>query len=244
MALDLFDPDVTAEEWYNSKPASDEPQQTIQESEPIEFGTYSQNDLTSDRYFGTVRDYMETRFGVDEFRKDNREEVVNKFLNNMRGFSGGNSVRTVGEVAFLNSLEDDSEELATVGKAYELFENMAGVFSGETTAGERLEAVGDYARTTLVDPVNLVGFGIGKLFTGTGSKAAAKLAQRAAIASYRRQLQQGVAAKAAEKAANKVFTETFKKVSKDNATRAVAKKEARDKIPDTIRTDLSLMRKR
>ena len=187
---------------------------------------------------------METRFGVDEFRKDSREEVVNKFLNNMRGFSGGNSVRTVSEVAFLNSLEDNSKELATVGKAYELFENMAGVFSGETTAGEKLEAVGDYARTTLADPVNLIGFGIGKLFTGTGSKAAAKLAQRAAIASYRRQLQRGVAAEAAEKAANKVFTETFKKVSKDNATKAVAKKKLEIKFPIQLRTDLSLMQKR
>ena len=225
------------DDYLAGTPVSEE-QNIVQQPEPIEFGTYSQNDLTSDRYFGTVRDYMETRFGVDEFRKDNREEVVNKFLNNMRGFSGGNSVRTVGEVAFLNSLEDDSEELANVGKAYELFENMAGVFSGETTAGERLEAVGDYARTTLADPVNLIGFGIGKLFTGTGSKAAAKLAQRAAITSYRRQLQQGVAAEAAEKAANKVFTETFKKVSKDNATKAVAKKEARDKIPDTIKNRL------
>ena len=37
--------------------------------------------------------------------------------------------------------------------------------------------VGDYARTTLIDPVNLVGFGIGKLFTGAGSKSAAKLGQ-------------------------------------------------------------------
>ena len=223
---------------YLSGTPVSEKQNIVQQPEPIEFGTYSQNDLVDDRYFGTVRDYMETRFGVDEFRGDDREEIVNKFLNNMRGFSGGNSVRTVGEVAFLNSLEDDSEELATVGKAYELFENMSGVFSGETTAGEKLEAVGDYARTTLADPVNLVGFGIGKLFTGTGSKAAAKLAQRAAIASYRRQLQQGVAAEAAEKAANKVFTETFKKVSKDNATKAVAKKEARDKIPDTIKNRL------
>jgi len=227
-------------DWFNSQSFSDKPEQPIvvQEPEPIEFGKYSQNDLVKDKYFGTVRDYMQTRFGVDEFRGDDREEVVNKFLNNMRGFSGGNSVRTVGEVAFLNSLEDDSEELSTVGKAYELFENMAGVFSGETTAGERLEAVGDYARTTLADPVNLIGFGIGKLFTGAGSKGAAKLAQQAAIASYRRQLQKGVADDIAKDAANKVFTETFKKVSKDNAAKAVAKKEARDKIPDTIKNRL------
>ena len=227
-------------DWFNSQSFSDKPEQPIvvQEPEPIEFGKYSQNDLVKDKYFGTVRDYMQTRFGVDEFRGDDREEVVNKFLNNMRGFSGGNSVRTVGEVAFLNSLEDDSEELATVGKAYELFENMSGVFSGETTAGERLEAVGDYARTTLADPVNLIGFGIGKLFTSAGSKGAAKLAQQAAIVSYRRQLQKGVAEKAAKEAADKVFTETFKKVSKDNAAKVLAKKEARDKIPDTIKNRL------
>ena len=57
-----------------------EEQNIVQQPEPIEFGTYSQNDLTSDRYFGTVRDYMETRFGVDEFRGDSRKEVVNKYL--------------------------------------------------------------------------------------------------------------------------------------------------------------------
>ena len=238
MTSSLFDSDVSFEEWYSSKPTLDEPQETIQEPEPIEFESYSQNDLVDDRYFGTVRDYMETRFGVDEFRGDSREEIVNKFLNNMRGFSGGNSVRTVNEVAFLNSLEDNSPELANVGKAYELFENMAGVFSGETTAGEKAEAVGDYLRTTVADPVNLVGFGIGKLFTGVGSKSAAKLAQKSAIMSYRRSLQRGVAQEAAEKAANKVFTETFKKVSKDNAAKAVAKKEARDKVPDTIKNRL------
>ena len=206
--------------------------------EPIELGTYSQNDLVDDKYFDTVKNYMETRFGIDEFRGDDKEEIVNKFLNNMRGFSGGNSVRAVGEVAFLNSLEDDSEELATVGKAYELFENMAGVFSRETTAGEKLEAVGDYARTTLVDPVNLVGFGIGKLFTGVGSKSAAKLAQQAAIKSYRQQIQKGITEEIAKEAADKIFTQTFKKVSKDNAAKAVAKKEARDKIPDTIKNRL------
>ena len=134
----------------------------VQEAEPVEVGTYSQNDLVDDKFYGIIEDYMATRFGVDEFRKDSREEVVNKFLNNMRGFSGGNSVRAVNEVAFLNSLEEDSEEMVTTGRAYELFENMAGVFSGETTGMERAEAVGDYVRSTVADPVNLVGFGIGK----------------------------------------------------------------------------------
>ena len=53
--------------------------------------SYSQNDLTDDKYFGLIERYIEKRFGVDEFRDYSKEEVVNKFLNNMRGFSGGNS---------------------------------------------------------------------------------------------------------------------------------------------------------
>lgn len=206
----------------------------VQEAEPVEVGTYSQDDLVDDKFYGIVEDYMRTRFGVDEFRKDSREEVVNKFLNNMRGFSGGNSVRAVNEVAFLNSLEEDSEDMVTVGKAYELFENMAGVFSGETTAGERAEAVADYVRSTIADPVNLIGFGIGKLFTGVGSKGATKIAQRTAIQAYKRKIQQGASKKTAEKFGNRVFTQTFNKVTKENAAKVAAKREAISKVPDTI----------
>ena len=93
--------------------------------EEIVPGSYSQNDLTDDRYFGSIERYMEKRFGIDEFRNYSKEEVVNKFLNNMRGFSGGNSTRAINEVAFLNSLGEDEEQLAAVGEAYALFENMA-----------------------------------------------------------------------------------------------------------------------
>ena len=43
---------------------------------------------------------------------------------------------------------------------------MAGLYSKETTAGERVEGTLDYIRTILLDPVNLVGGLIGKAAGG------------------------------------------------------------------------------
>lgn len=208
----------------------------IQEIEP---GSYSQDDLTDDKYFGSIERYMQKRFGVDEYRNYSKEEVVNKFLNNMRGFSGGNSTRAINEVAFLNSLGEDEEQLAAVGEAYALFENMAGVFSEETTRGEKAEAIGDYVRSTVLDPINLVGFGIGKLFTASGSKVGSKVAQRTALQAYKKMLRKGATKKAAEKVSNRVWKNTFNQVAKDNAVKLAAKREAIEKAPDTIRGRLT-----
>ena len=69
--------------------------------------TYTIRDKNEDEYYDTIEDYMGIRFGVDEFREYTREDVVNKFLNNMRGFSGGNSIRAINEIAFLNSYDED-----------------------------------------------------------------------------------------------------------------------------------------
>ena len=72
----------------------------------MEIGDYSSNDIIeNDELFNVAKDYMDTRFNVDDVRGYSREELVNKALNNMRGFSGGNTVRAVNELAFLNSLE-------------------------------------------------------------------------------------------------------------------------------------------
>ena len=153
--------------------------------QPIKAGTYSEDDLTDDKYYGRIADYMELRFGIDEFRNLSREEVVDKFLNNMRGFSGGNTVRGVTEISFLNNLKDDEEKLKVAGGAYALYEGQAGLFSKETNAWEKLGILGDFTRETVFDPVNLIGFGIGKAFTAGGTKVASKVAQQAAIKVYK-----------------------------------------------------------
>lgn len=185
---------------------------------------YSQNDLVQDEYYDTIEDYMGIRFGVDEFREYTREDVVNKFLNNMRGFSGGNSIRAINEIAFLNSYdeddEDDAEHLAIAGKAYDMYENLQSAF-GDTTLGEKAGIVGDFARETILDPVNLIGFGIGKAFTAGATKASAKLAQRTAMKLYKKKLAQGFSKKTAEKTAQKLFERKLKAVTKEINTQVI-----------------------
>ena len=82
---------------------------------------YTAKDLTRDEFFKPIQEYMIDRYGA-HFANENREEVVRMYLNNMRGFSGGNSVRSVAEIAFLNEYEEGSPELARAGKAYKIYE--------------------------------------------------------------------------------------------------------------------------
>ena len=95
--------------------------------------SYSQDDLVSDEFYTPIAEYMKYRFGSQAVEGD-RKEVVNKFLNNMRGFAGGNSVRAVNEISFLNSVEGPQEK-AAAAKAYAIYDKMEGIF-GDTTLGE------------------------------------------------------------------------------------------------------------
>jgi hypothetical protein len=227
----------------NQVPSSDiVPQQTVEEQpavEPTVTQGYSEKDLTSDKHYGKIYNYMEQRFGVDEFRNYSKEDVVNKFLNNMRGFSGGNSVRAVQEISFLNDLKDNEEKLATVGEAYSVFEGMSSVFSSDTSYGEKAGAVGDYLRSTVLDPINLVGFGIGKLFTSGGTKVASKVAQEMAMAAFMRQTRKGATKEVATKVAERTWSSAFNTISKQNAAALAARKQAVENLPPGIITKLA-----
>jgi hypothetical protein len=49
---------------------------------------------------------------------------------------------------------------------------MSGAFSKDRTLGEKADAVYDYARAMIIDPVNIVSLGVGKLFAQGSSKLA------------------------------------------------------------------------
>ena len=195
--------------------------------ENIEIGEYSASDLVDDRFYGDILKYMEDRYAIDEtmvydspsvgiatgmydLGDYSRKDIVNMFLNNMRGFSGGNSVRAVNEIAYLNSLdperEEDKDKLVTAGRAYTLFEGMETLF-GNTDGWEKLDILADYTRQAILDPTNLIGFGLGKWATAGGSKVATRLAQLKAKQLYKKelkkQLEKGVKNEVAQKAAKK-----------------------------------------
>ena len=92
---------------------------------------------------------MEVRFGIGPERNFTRKELVNRYLNNMRGFVGGNTVRAFNELSFLNSLDvekpADKEAMNVAGQAYTIFEGMETLF-GDTDVGEKMSILGDYIR--------------------------------------------------------------------------------------------------
>ena len=132
------------------------------------------NDLMTDRNFAVVGQYMDQRFGMEESRHG-RQKIVDSYVNHMRKFNFGQSVTTATELAYLST--DDEVKKMSAGQAYTLFDNMKGAFSEEYTLGQKADAVGDYARALIVDPINLVSLGFGKLITGGATKIAAQLAK-------------------------------------------------------------------
>lgn len=189
---------------------------------------YSQNDLTKDEYYEPIVNYMVDRFGQQSVR-GRRQEVVDRYLNNMRGFAGGNSVRSVNEIAHLNSLED-SQQFKNAQSAYAIYEGMSNAFSSDVEGSERREAIKDFARSGILDPINVVSLGLGKLVAGGGARLVSQEAQRAAVRTFKNQVAQGIARDVAEEAAVRTFASVSKQVTakgvQERATREAIRAEA------------------
>ena len=138
--------------------------------------------LVKDNNFAVVGAYMDQRFGMTE-KNYNRQEIVDAFVNNMRKFNVGQSVTTLGELSYLNGAKRDenSARLNTAASAYQLFDNMKGAFSEGTSGMQKLDAVYDYGRALIWDPVNLLSFGIGKLAAQGSFKAVTAAIKQAAV---------------------------------------------------------------
>jgi len=207
------------------------PQEQTQDTVPLpatvdtlEKGTYTETDLKDDKYYGIVSEYMKNRYNIEESEDYNREEITTMFMNNMRGFAGGNTVRAISEVSYLNGLSE--EKLSKVGEAYTLFEGMANLYSDETSFGEAAGGTWDYVRSALVDPVNLVSLGVGKVFASAGTKVAIKSAQGLAKAAMKRELARGATKEAAEEAGKAIFRKQAERLSRKSSLE-LAKKQGK-----------------
>ena len=137
--------------------------------------TFGISDLTEDHNYNVIEAQMKARFGMSEKSHD-RQEVVDKWINYNRKFNVGNTLSVLGEASYLSKADD--EEKVKALNSYKLFDNMKGSFSGGTV-GQKLDSIYDYGMALIVDPVNLVSFGAGKLATGGASKVAAEAAKEA-----------------------------------------------------------------
>jgi hypothetical protein len=182
------------------------------------------HNLEEDGAFQDVERYMQWRNGMNtgDF---SREEIVDSFVKHMRKFSFGQSVVTAGELAKLSVANQSERDVA--GVAYSLFDNMAGAFSDEYTLGERGGAVLDYARALIVDPINIVSLGVGKLVSGGATRAAATVAKEAVKRAILKELGQaaisGSASKAAQATAQQIERRIIGRIIKGEAVEGVAK---------------------
>ena len=182
-----------------------------------EAGTYSQDDMAQDDVmFSIIKDYMDDRYGKERFKEDSREELVDRFLNNRRGVSGGNSLRSLKEMDFINDIKRNPEKKRRAALAYQLYEDMAGLYSKETTFAEKAEGTIDYIRQGILDPVNLAGGLIGKTVANGSIRVGMEVAKRTALQAMKKEATE----EAAEAVGKKVFKDGLK----------AARKSAREKI--------------
>lgn len=190
--------------------------------------------LMEDKNYTVIRDYMEDRMGMTERNYDKRE-IVDAYINNMRKFNFGQSITTLEELAHLNKGNEQEleERRRKAGNAYKLFDSLGGAFSEGRTIGEKADAVYDYARALIWDPVNVVSFGVGKMFAAGASKTATQIAKKAAIESAKNLSKQMGKRKAAtqsgkrelQEAAQKEFMKTLMQDSSYKAARQKAFKK-------------------
>ena len=185
-----------------------------------EAGSYSQDDIAeNDALYSIVESYMLDRYGPQKVEDEDRESVVDMFLNNRRGVSAGNTVRGLDEMDYINDIKKDKDKSARAAAAYKLYENMAGLFSKETTVGEKAEGIMDFTRTALLDPVNLLGGFLGKAAVGGSIRVGSEAARRIALNEMKTQAAKGATAKKISNVGKGKFITAMDDVAKANKTR-------------------------
>lgn len=200
---------------------------SVQQSALPEPGTYTENDMVEDdRMFNIINNYMLDRYGPQSVEGLSREKIVDDFLDNRRGVSAGNSVRGLSEMDYLNDIKDNQDKFANAAAAASLFENMAGLYSSETTLGEKVRGTGDYIRTAILDPINLVGGIFGKVVGGGAVRLGTQGAKKIALKEMAKKQAAGASAKTVSETGKKVFIQAVDAAGKQT-TQQVADYSAR-----------------
>ncbi len=178
-------------------------------------GTYSENEMVEDdRMFSIINNYMIDRYGLQSIEGQSRAKIVDDFLDNRRGVAGGNTVRGLSEMDYLNDIEDDEDKMAHAHAAAALYENMAGLYTKETTLGEKVRGTGDFIRQGILDPVNIVGGLVGKFVGGGAIRVGTNVAKKKALQKMAEKQATGASAKAVSQTGKKVFVKAIDEAGK------------------------------
>ena len=171
---------MTSEELLNYKEPETNPD--FMNYSGDEKDSFTLNDLDQDHNFNIINTQMNERFGYNE-GTHGRQKVIDKWINYNRNLTVGNTVSVLTEAAYLNAgfssgdeardqKNQESRQVNTLN-SYKLWDNMKSGFSSGTT-GQKIDYLVDYGRAIIADPMNLIGFGAGKLLAGSAAKITSK----------------------------------------------------------------------
>jgi len=135
----------------------------------------TREDILKDKELvSTLADYGFKRNGESY---NTKEEAIDGFLEDYRALQS-NTVSAGKFINFVSNLNDDDPEEAEfkqrLGKLYKKVDEEVDEVFGDTTIGQKAGAIFDYAKYTVIDPINLLGLGAGKLIAGAAGRAALK----------------------------------------------------------------------
>jgi len=187
--------------------------------EDVKPGSYSPDDFyTDDKLYDAILPYMRDRIGSVQVDQMERGDVIEKFLNSRRGVAmSGNSIRVLNEMDYLNDIEDDAEKLENAGRAYVMYESMAGITSDEYSWGELGASSLDVLRGIVLDPVTYVTMGLGKVAAGATVKAGTRVLETTIASKVQAQLAQGIAAEAVKKNSQALVREALQTTATQQA---------------------------
>ena len=193
-------------------------------SSSLEPGSYSPDDIEeNDELYQVAYDFVEDRYGLQAVEGESRKDIVEKFLFNRRSVAiSGNSVRVLNETEHVWDVMDDPERKAKLARGYAMYENMAGITSEETSWAELGWASLDVLQSVVLDPINLVGAGAGKLAGGAAIKTGSKGLEKFIIKEAQAQIAKGISVEAIQAGAT-----SLTRVAAANAAREGAAEVAR-----------------
>ena len=120
-------------------------------------------------YVDSVKEYAISRYGdtaVEQLEGKSNEEVLELFLSEVRSFET-NSLNLSSMIDYVRGASEKDKQ--NFGFVYSQLEKMPGFMS--EGGGSAISAVGDYLKFFVSDPINLVGFGAGRV-AASGAKQA------------------------------------------------------------------------
>jgi len=162
-----------------------------------------------------------TRYSSDRYRKNyfDADKAVEDFLSEYRGIQN-NTLNALTFANYASEIKDENYK-AQLGQLYKTFDDELENFSDVEDIGSGLAAAGEILAYNIADPINLLGFGAGKIVASTAGRTALKgVINKALSAAAKRPVLAGAVTGAALEGPIGVATEaSVQKAEKDLGVR-------------------------